>query len=324
MSSNGFFSSIKQIPSKILEHFENASRTVSEHLYLSYGISAAVGTALFFIIMPIFGWNFNIFLILPAFLVLTLISGATMKFLSGLGISITFATVTIIFFRIFSKQMKKRKKLATRLKVVFMILGFLLIIYGIYNIITGLSFLPIDLLDRFISLIFGMFSLILFVFIIPLIQDEYRPFEKYSKMDKIKAKFGSYKYTLWKGYKSRIKKDYGIVNAAEYERLRAEIEDFRDKISGFLLLPLSFTLPLFLPLLGIAFILWFRIFSIKEKPYIMGERILLLCVMAGLLIIGTILFLFVTTPFLMPTFKISYAVGIFSSMIIFNYIIYKS
>lgn len=216
---------------------EKLSKKLLNHLILAYLISFSVGAIVFVIIMFLFNWNFGIFFEIPFFLVFTIISGVIMKFLGGLGISITYVTFCTIILRIFRKQLKGKKRAIKGFKIFFIILGVIICLYGLYVLISSIIFFlqPIDLIERFTSVIFGIFTLMIFVFFIPLVQDAYRPFEKESLWNTIKGKFGGFKYSLWRGYQSRIRKDYGKVHIAEYERLKDNVEDIRDQISGFLL-----------------------------------------------------------------------------------------
>ena len=225
---------------------KDLSEKISEKLLISYMIAALVGTVPFLIIMFAFGWNVRIFTTMPFFQFFTAVSGTTMKFLGGLGMSITYTTVVILFFKIFSKKMKGKKQFVKGMKLIFTILSFALIIYGIYIFITGLNKLPGTILEIFTQLIFGMFTLIISVYMIPVIKDIYQPFHEEGATERVKGKLGNIKYSLWKGYKSRIRKDYGTVEAAEYEKLKDEIDDFRSQLSAILLIPLAFALVLFL------------------------------------------------------------------------------
>lgn len=305
------------------ELLKKASEKVSERLILSYSIAIIAGTVPFLIIMFVFGWNLGIFTTLPFFLFFTTVSGTTMKFLGGLGMSITYSTVVILFFKFFSSKMKGRKQFVNGMKLLFTILSFALVIYGIYVFITGLLKYPDTIFEIFTQLIFGMFSLIISVYMIPVAKDLYQPFHEKGKMERVKGKLGNVKYSLWKGYKSRIKKDYGTVEAAEYQRLKDEIDDFRSQLSAILLIPLALALILFLPMIGVAIIIWIRLFSLDKKPFTNIERVLLIVVMSVILVISTIVFIFVFIAPIIPIFNTAYAIGLWFSVGLFLYFLNK-
>ncbi len=305
------------------EYFRKINNKIVDNLLLSYLISIGIGAGIFLIVMAVFGWNFSIFTQMPFFMIFLTISGVTMKFLGGLGISLTFASVVILFFKIFAKKMKGKKRVVDIMKILFTILAILICAYGVYVLISGLFQQPLTLLERLTSLILGMFSLIISVYMIPIIKNIYNPHREDTKMDKIKSKLGGVKYSLWKGYKSRIRKDYATVEAKEYQKLKDQIDDLRYKLSGYLLLPLALVFTLFLPLLGVAIILWMRLYTLDKKPLTDIERVLLIVIMVGILVISTIVFLLITVHLLVPIFNTSYAIGIWCSIGLFLYFLYK-
>ncbi len=307
------------------KYIQKVVNKVAENLLLSYLIGFMVGTFLFLIVMLLYNWDTGIFIEVTFLLILTSISGITMNFLSGLGIIITYAMICALFFRLFSGVIKGKKGRGKILKIFFLGLAGLICGYGVYVFIMAILYTrPLTFIEKLISLVFGMWSLIFFVYLIPVIQGEYRPLYKENLRGKIKGKFGGFKYSLWSGYQSRIRKDYGKVYSAEYESYKTDIEDIRDQLSGLLLLPFMIILIAFLPLMGIAIILWIRIFSLDKKPFTTGEKILLLLILAGVLIISTFIFLFVNITELLAYFNISYAIGIFSGVILLIYLIIKS
>ncbi|MHA1785203.1 MAG: hypothetical protein ACTSVY_01380 [Candidatus Helarchaeota archaeon] len=307
----------------MLKKIKKLSEKVSERLLMSYIIAISVGTVLFLIVMFMFNWNLIVFISLPFFLFFTTISGMTMKFLGGLGMSMTYATICIFFFKILSKKMKGKKKFVDGIKVTFTILALIICAYGVYVFISGLFQHPLTFIERITSLILGMFSLTISVYLIPMIRDIYRPFSEESMGDKLKGKFKRIKYSLWKGYKSKIKKDYLSVEAAEYEHLKDNINDFRAELSAILLIPMAFILTLFLPLIGVVIVVWLRLFSLDKKPFSNYERVVLLIIISAILIISTIIFLFITIYPIIPFFNASYAFGIWFSIGMFLYLLYK-
>lgn len=219
--------------------------------------------------------------------------------------------------------MKGKPRAVKAMKTLFTVLAIAICGYGVYVLISGLLAVPLTLLERLTSLILGMFSLIISVYLIPIMKNMYDPHKEDSTMDKVKSKLGGVKYSMWKGYKSKIRKDYATVEAREYEKLKDQIDDYRYQLSGYLLLPLALVFTLFLPLLGVAFLIWVRLYTLDDKPFSVFERVLLVIIMAGILTISTIVFLFVTVYTLVPIFNASYAIGIWCSISVFLYLLYK-
>ncbi|MHA1301557.1 MAG: hypothetical protein ACTSO9_19210 [Candidatus Helarchaeota archaeon] len=326
-------------------HINNFSKKVADNLLLSYAIGLIIGTVAFIIIILLHNWKWDVLIEEPSLLSLTSVSGVFLKFLSGIGIMITYSTACILIFRIFSSFIKGKKKRAETLKFILIILASFICGYGVYNIIKAFLYetnpiilffqrlfnppqslwdVLLDLLNKFTSLIFGLWSLIIFVYGIPIIREQYNPIKKETIMEKIRGKFGGFKYSIWRGYQKRIRKDFGKVFAAQYERYKTDIEDIRDQLSGLLLIPFAFILLSFPMLIGIVIVLWIRIFSLDYKIYNFYERILLIFTIIGVLVVGTIIFLFANLEYILPFFDISYGIGICSSAFILGYIIYRS
>ncbi len=336
-------------------YIQKFSKKIADNLLLSYIISLSVGSGLFLLILGLSNWSLRALFEESFIMILIIVSGITMKVIAGLGISITFGTICVFFFKIFSNTIKGHKKRVSILKIILIIFAAAICGYGIYNLFVGITYQPITFFDQLIrffeeltriiqiifgqstffsdifrfleelaGLLFGLWSLIIQVYLIPIIRSQYCPLDEECLWEKIKGKFGNFKYSLWKSYQTRIRKNYGTVYAAEYERYKTDVEDVRDQLSGILLFPFTFILILFLPLMGIIFILWLRVFSADNKPYTTIERLLLLLSLIVILIIATIIFLFVNVNIVIPSFNIAYAIGIFSSITLFSYIIAKS
>jgi len=308
----------------MFEYIQKISNKVAENLVISYLLSFITSTALFSIIMLFCNWDIRNFVEVTSLLILVSISGVTMKFLSGFGLIITYATISSVLFRIFSTVLISRKTGGKVFKIVLLEVAGLIFGYGVYIlIITLVTTRSLTFIEKLIHLVFGVWSLIILVYLIPVIQGAYRPLDEEGLRDKITGKFVGFKYSLWSGYQSRIRKDYGEVYAAEYERYKTDLEDIRDQLSGLLLLPFMFILLPILPLMGVAIILWLRLFSHNKKPFIIGERILISFVLAGICITSTFVLLFVDVAVLLYYFNISYAMGIFSGVTLLVYIILK-
>jgi hypothetical protein len=275
--------------------------------------------------MLLYNWDIRGFIELTFLLILTAVSGVTMRFLSGLGLIITYAMISSYLFRISSGLIKGRKTSGKLFKALLLGVAGIIWGYGSYVFITAVLYMrTLSFIEEWISLLFGMYSLIVLVYLIPVIRGEYQPLAEEGLRDRTKGKLGGFKFSIWSGYQSRIRKEYGKVYAAEYERYKIEIEDIRGQLSGLLLLPFTFMLIAFLPLMGIAIVLWIRLFSLDKKPLTIGERILLSLVLAGILTISMLIFFFVDITALLTYFNISYAIGIFFGICLLVYVILKS
>jgi hypothetical protein len=246
-----------------------------------------------------------------------------MKLLGGIGLAINYAVICELVFRSFSSSMKGRKGRVRIIKTVLLVIAIIIAGYAAYNLMS--VFLPpqAQTLFDFLLNLYGAVSLLLWVYILPAIRGRYRVEDK-GVLDGIRAKIGRVRYSLWKGYKSRIRRDYGTVYAAEYDRLRLHFEGLRDQLSGLLLLPLALVLLIFPPLLGLVLVLWLRLFSLEEKPLTKGERAILLVVSIGILVLSVFVIFQLDSPLMLYSFSFTYGLGILIGVLLLAYLVIRS
>ena len=182
---------------------------------------------------------------------LSLVSNVVMRFLSGLGLSLTYATFCSLMFRYLSPLMKRSK---TRVRIVIglvLIPALGVIFYAIYTI-WGAIYLTRSLTNiEFLSMIFGVWSLILLVYVVPTIKGEYSPeIEQVEPLGVSKAQktLENWRFSVWKGYKTSLRKDYGSVYKKKFERYGLRLFMIRAILSGLVLLPISLVLVKVTPL----------------------------------------------------------------------------
>ncbi|MHA2295943.1 MAG: hypothetical protein ACXAEU_03600 [Candidatus Hodarchaeales archaeon] len=286
---------------------------ITENLLLSYISGSVAGLLLFLMTLLAAGWDFSTFLSQTS--QTSLFSVITTKFLSGLGITMTYAMFSMIAFRLFSNLIKGKKRRLKIVKGVLVLLAIVIFLYGILVFVRAFFFSqPLTFQEMVMSLL-GMWSLIFFVYILPVLQHQFQPYAQEGFSDIIKGSFSEFKHSIWKGYQSRVRKEYGKVQAAEYERYKDGIADIRAQLSGFLLFPFMLVWIVFPPVMGIAFVICLRLFTLNEKPFTSGERLLLLFLITGTLVTTSLLLLFVYAIETAAYLEVGYAVGIFISII---------
>ncbi|MHA1323985.1 MAG: hypothetical protein ACTSRL_14455 [Candidatus Helarchaeota archaeon] len=303
---------------------EQVSNRITENLLLIYLLAFLAGLIPFLGILVYYNWDISQFWTIGFLTSLMTVSGSVMKFIGGLGLILTYAWGCAFALKLFSPQIKGRRNLAERLKLILILGSFALAAYGIYNILTSLTSLPDITLLTYLFTIYGICSLMLVVYLIPAIKEEFQPIAKPTRWERIKGKFGGFKYSLWKGYQTRVRKDFGKVFAKEYDHYKTDLEDMRDQLSGVLLAPITIIFIGFLPLFGVSIILWLRIFSQAKKPFLKLEKLLLSISIGCLLVFAIILFIVITDPFLMAIFNIVYGIGLIFSVILFMYVLSKA
>ena len=136
----------------------------------------------------------------------------------------------------------------------------------------------------------GVWSLVILVYVIPLMKDEYNPELEQSKLTKVQETAGGWKYSILRGYRSNISRDYGSVYENEFQKHGARMARIRVVLSGLLLLPIAFALFSIPPLAALSLILWFRMFSLDHTHFSDFERGLLTLTTLSVAILITITF----------------------------------
>ena len=292
-------------------------------LTLVYVAAVILGVISFVVLMVFLNWNLNAFTNPTLLFIPTLFSGFTMKILGGLGIAANYAVICQLFFRAFSGSLKGRKGRVRALKAVLLVFAVLVCTYYVYRV-YAVYFLshPETLIDLILN-IYGAISLMLWVYIVPAIRGSYGGEEK-GVLHRIRERLGGVRYSIWKGYRYRVRRDYGTVFAAEYQRLQWNLEGIRGQLSGLLLLPLAFILLLFPPLMAVVLVLWARLFSLNKTPLTRGERLLLCIVSAGILIMSLFINLSLNMPIMTIYFDLAYGFGVLAGVFLLGYLVLKS
>jgi len=290
---------------------------------ISYIIALAFGLIMYTILLFFNNWN-PISLITGVFsLELSVVSGVIMRFLSGLGLSLTYATFCSLMFRFLSSLMKGSKTKTKIAVVVVLIPALGVIFYSLYTI-WGAIYLARSLTDfEFLSMIFGVWSLMVMVYVLPTIKGEYTPEIEKSGISKAQQKAGAWKFSVWKGYKSHLRKDYGSVYEKEFERYGSRLFMIRAILSGLVLLPISLILITITPLAILSIVLWIRMFSLNQKHFSGLERGLLILVTLSVALLTTIAFFQSELIVYSIFFDVSYGIGLLSGVILLFIIILR-
>ena len=298
-------------------------KKIAEKQRISYFLALVIGLTLYTILLFFNNWN-PISLITGAFsLELSAVSGVIMRFLSGLGLSLTYATFCSLMFRSLSSLMKGSKTKAKVVVGIVLIPALGLIFYSLYTI-WGAIYLARSLTDfEFLSMIFGVWSLMIMVYVLPIIKGEYTPEIKQAGVSKVQQKASDWKFSVWKGYKSYLRKDYGTVYEKEFERYGSRLFMIRAILSGLVLLPISLILVSITPLAILSIVLWIRMFSLNHRHFSGLERGLLILVTLSVALLTTIAFFQSELIVYSTFFDVSYGIGLLSGVILLFIIILR-
>jgi len=295
--------------------------TIAQKRKEAYLIGFLVGVPVLIYFLFVNNWSVGDLLTSQTFWGLVAVDMILMKFLSGIGIMLTYASVCGIVLKLSSEGIKGNKNLALILKIVLLLPIIAIAAYGIIKI-SGIFTIPtgLDLIETAVA-VYGIWSLMLFVYIIPAVKSVFQPEYEESKIDSIKRKFGGVKFSLWKGYQSKVRKDHGKVYAKEVEQYQDRLANIRSQLSGILLLPICIILLIVPPLAGLLVVLWLRLFSLHKVPLSKFERLLLVLVVLLVLVASTYAFLFLDTITILSYLNLSYGIGILVSIILLAIIV---
>jgi hypothetical protein len=308
----------------MLARIREFSKRIANNPIASYFTAIVVGCFIFLVFMFYYQWDLIAFISSNTMFVMTAISGTVIRFLSGLGITLTYAALCQFIFTRSSGFVKGKKKRVRILKL-FVLLPILVIVaYAAYKFANAALYSnPLTILELLLA-IGGVWSLMIMVYAIPASRSEYKPEFEDDKTDEIKSKLEEFKDSIWKGYQSKVHKEYGKVQAKEFEKYHRKIDEIRQRLSAILILPLSLILLVFPPLTGIGIILWIRSFSLDDKALAKVENFLLIIVVVGVIVVSSIMFLFVDVAALVIFFDSAYAVGMVLSITVLGIMIVRT
>ncbi len=303
--------------------FVGLSSKIAENQKQSYLTGLIIGTVLYLILLALNQWNPISLITSVTFLGLSVITGLFMRFLSGLGLTLTYTTICVLVFRTLSPFLKGKKQRTTIVKAILFLPAVVIFVYSIYTMGGALLVSRPPSSFDLLSMIFGVWSLMIMVYGIPLIKNEYRPTLEKSSTASLRQKAGEWKFSIWRGYQSRIHHDYGRVASGEFERYGDQLFIIRTILSGVLLLPISFILIQITPLAVLSMILWIRLFTLNRRYLSVLERALLVIITCTVAILSTISFTqFGLTEFNL-IFSISYGLGLCIGVVLLSYIILR-
>ncbi len=280
-------------------------------------IIGVIATTIFMILELIFGFVALDFTFLIFFW--------TMKLLSGFGLILTVANgILWILNRFTDKFSKKHVQVLVIIQVIIpgIFIGFA--IYSIFSNLppsdppTGIQF-GFDL----IVFLYGIISLMLTLYIIPLIREEFEEAVETGILKRVKKgakKIGrkmKKKYFSWRG-------KYAKVQIQDQMTLGEVLDIWRSRFAVYLLIPIAIGSLIFTPITFICIIFWLKILVFDKGEPKFYERIVLLISMIWITAIAclsyTFKLVFFTSiePFFW-TIQVFYLVGILISTAIFIY-----
>ncbi len=246
-----------------------------------------------------------------------------LKFLSGFGLILTITNLFLVLLNLIKDKVGKRE--VNAFIIIQVIIPVILIIFGTYKIVSSLSPTSTSTTDisfwtDLLLFAFGIISISLSLYIIPLIREEFQ-----SAVDEgifTRVKRGAKK--VGRGAKKKyfsFRMQYAKVEIQDQTTIKEILEIWRSKFAVYLLLLLGIGSLIFTPIMFVCLVFWIKFFIFDEdpEPY---ERLCLLISIISVAIIGIFSYLF-NLPFysaisgLFWSIELWYLAGIVASSLIF-------
>ena len=248
----------------------------------------------------------------------------TMKLLSGLGLILTVANVILWILNRFTEKFSKKH---VQILIIFQIIvPGIFIGFAIYSIISNLppATPPTGIQYWFDLIIFlyGVISLMLSLYIIPLIREEFQEAIETGVIKRIKRGAKKIGRKVKKGYYSWRKK-YAKVQIQDQMTLGEVLDIWRNRFAVYLLIPIAIGTLIFTPITFVCIVFWLKVIAFKKSEPKFYERIILLISIIWITLIACLSYafdlIFFTSiePFFW-TIQVFYLVGIVISTIIFK------
>ncbi|MFX1377106.1 MAG: hypothetical protein ACFFA0_14970 [Promethearchaeota archaeon] len=280
-----------------------------------YFVGLGITTVLMFLIL------FSVNILSISFLLFLWI----IKFISGFGLILSIANGFLILLDKTKEKMAKNKKFVNYIVIFQILIPLILIIYAIYAIFSsyyewGGTQKGIGLWFNLILYIYGIASLLLTLYIIPIIREEFQDavdqgfFKRFKKGAK----------QVGRGIKKKyygFRKEYAKKQIQDQKTLKDLLEVWRHKFAIYLLIPLAIGTLIFTPITFVCLLFWIKVFIIDKDPEIYEKYALLVSIIcSGLIaILSPILRfdLYITIEDLLWTMNIFYLIGIVIASLIF-------
>jgi len=247
------------------------------------------------------------------------------KFLSGFGLILSMANGFLILLDKTKDRIAKNKKIVNYIIIFQILIPAIFIIYASYTIFssyfeTGATQEGIGLWFDQIIYIYGITSLMLTLYIIPIIREEFQDAAEQGFFKRFKKGAKQVGRGIKKKYYG-FRKEYAKKQIQDQKTLKALIGVWRHKFAIYLLVPFAIATLVFTPIAFVCLLFWIKIFIIDEDPEIYERYALLVSIIcSGLIaILSPILRfnLYITIEDFLWTINIFYLVGIVLASIIF-------
>ena len=247
------------------------------------------------------------------------------KFLSGFGLILSIANGFLILLDKTKEKIAKNKKIVNYIIIFQIVIPLILIGYAIYAIFSsyyewGTTQEGIGLWLDLILYIYGIVSLLLTLYVIPIIREEFQDaadqgfFKRFKKGAKQTGRGIKKKYY-------GFRKEYAKKQIQDQKTLKDLLGVWRHKFAIYLLIPFAIGALIFTPIAFVCLAFWIKVFIIDKDPEIYERYALLVSIICcGVIaILSPILrfSLYIDIENYLWTINIFYLIGIVVASIIF-------
>ncbi|MFX0003546.1 MAG: hypothetical protein ACFE9C_04695 [Candidatus Hodarchaeota archaeon] len=247
----------------------------------------------------------------------------TMKLLSGFGLILTVANGILWLLNRFTEKFSRKH--VQGLIIAQIVIPGIFIGYSIYSIISNLPpTTPLTGLDYWFDLLiflYGIISLMLSLYIIPLFREEFQEAVETGVIKRIKSGAKKISRKMKKRY-FRWRGKYAKVQIQDQMSLGEVLDIWRNRFAVYLLIPIAISSLIFTPITFICLVFWLKIVVFDKGDPKFYERIALLISMIWITVISALSYTFDLVFFtsIEPyfwTIQIFYLIGIIISTGIF-------
>ncbi len=205
----------------------------------------------------------------------------SIKFLSGFGLILSISKGTIFILEKLSEKLKRKQKTSRNITIFTSIFPFILIGYAFYLVISSaigggsLSQTGIMAWIENILFLYGILSLLISLYIKPIIIEEFDKAAELGKLTWWKKRFKKTGRSLKKKY-FQLRKDFALAQVQDQMEINEVLDLWHRKFALNMLLILSIGSLIFTPVLFICIMYWVRIYILFRNEPARYEKIMLL------------------------------------------------
>ena len=210
------------------------------------------------------------------------------KFLSGFGLILSITSIGIFVLKTFSAKFKGNPNRMAIFLVIIILLPVVLLVYGgitIYRSNISEDYTT-NLLNRIIF-VYGIGTLMLSLYIIPLIKGNFADVTVVTTGDMIKNSIGDGVRGLKKRF-FKIRKDLGKVQLQDQLKIKEYLEMWRQRLATVSLVLLGIGFFVFTPICVVFLIVWYRIYFLNARKLFKFEVVFLMIAMIISVIISVV------------------------------------